>query len=255
MAGDWIKMRNDLFTHPKVVRIASALKADTLRTVGGLMSAWCLFDAHSIDGQLEGYSQLALDDHLRWPGFSAAMIAVKWLEETENGLLLPEFDTHNGQSAKRRAQDGDRKRAVRKMSASDADKVRTREEKRREELIPSLSPAKLPTCPTQSIVDLYHSVLPELPGCVLMGEVRSKLVLAFWKWVLTSTRTDGQPRAANAGEALEWIGAYFKRARENDFLMGRTAQTDKHSGWKCDLDYLLSEKGKKQVIEKTEVSQ
>ncbi|MQI04921.1 hypothetical protein EI057_02935 [Escherichia coli] len=31
MAGDWIKMRADLHTHPKVVRMASALKADRLR--------------------------------------------------------------------------------------------------------------------------------------------------------------------------------------------------------------------------------
>lgn len=137
MAGDWIKMRSDLFTHPKVVRISSALKADTLRTVGGLMSAWCLFDAHSEDGKLFGYTPATLDDHLRWPGFSAAMIAVKWLsaEEGEDGecLVLPQFDTHNGQSAKRRAQDADRKKESRKTSASDADKKRTREEKRREE--------------------------------------------------------------------------------------------------------------------------
>lgn len=133
MAGDWIKMRSDLFTHPKVVRISSALKADTLRTVGGLMSVWCLFDAHSIDGKLEGYSAEALDDLLRWPGFSAAMVAVRWLDVEGESLVLPEFDTHNGASAKRRAQDADRKRNVRKESASDADKLRTREEKRREE--------------------------------------------------------------------------------------------------------------------------
>ncbi|GAA0260435.1 hypothetical protein [Rhodanobacter caeni] len=133
MAGDWIKMRSDLFTHPKVVRISSALKADTLRTVGGLMSVWCLFDAHSIDGKLEGYTSQTLDDHLRWPGFSAAMISVGWLVDDGESLALPEFDTHNGQSAKRRAQDADRKKAVRKTSASEADKKRTREEKRREE--------------------------------------------------------------------------------------------------------------------------
>jgi hypothetical protein len=133
MAGDWIKMRADLFTHPKVVRMASALKADTLRTVGGLMSAWCLFDAHSDDGRLEGYSPEVLDAHLRWDGFAAAMIAVGWLEHDQaHGLALPRFDTHNGQSAKRRAQDADRKREVRKASASDADKLRTREEKRRD---------------------------------------------------------------------------------------------------------------------------
>jgi hypothetical protein len=139
MAGDWIKMRSDLFTHPKVVRMASALKADTLRTVGGLMSAWCLFDAHSDDGKLDGYTPETLDDHLRWPGFANAMIAVHWLSfvEGESGgsIVLPEFDTHNGQSAKRRAQDADRKKNIRKASASDADKMRTREEKRREENI------------------------------------------------------------------------------------------------------------------------
>lgn len=133
MAGDWIKMRSDLFTHPKVVRISSALKADTLRTVGGLMSAWCLFDAHSVDGKLDGYTSETLDDHLRWPGFAAAMISVGWLADDGESLVLPEFDTHNGQSAKRRAQDADRKKVVRKTSASEADKKRTREEKNREE--------------------------------------------------------------------------------------------------------------------------
>lgn len=133
MAGDWIKMRSDLFTHPKVVRMASALKADTLRTVGGLMSVWCLFDAHSVDGKLDGYNGETLDDQLRWPGFAAAMSAVRWLDVDGESLVLPEFDTHNGASAKRRAQDADRKRSVRKESATEADKKRTREEKRREE--------------------------------------------------------------------------------------------------------------------------
>ena len=146
MAGDWIKIRGDLFTHPKVVRMASALKADTLRTVGGLTSVWCLFDAHSEDGYLDGYTVEVLDDYLRWEGFSAAMIAVCWLEESaDGGLNLPRFDSHNGQSAKRRAQDSERKRLargvekegdkpVRKMSASEADETRTREEKRREDI-------------------------------------------------------------------------------------------------------------------------
>ena len=133
MANDWIKMRCDLFTHPKVVRISSALKADTLRTIGGLMSAWCLFDAHSIDGSLDGYTSETLDAHLRWDGFSAAMISVGWLFDDGTSLSLPDFETHNGESAKRRAQDADRKRKDRKVSASEPDESRTREEKRRED--------------------------------------------------------------------------------------------------------------------------
>lgn len=134
MAGDWIKMRTDLHTHPKVVRMASALKADRLRIVGGLHSAWCLFDVHSVDGFLDGYSPDTLDDLIGFPGFAQAMIAVGWLEYEGENLVMPRFDAHNGQSAKRRAQDADRKRNVRKVSASEADKKETREEKRREDL-------------------------------------------------------------------------------------------------------------------------
>lgn len=44
MAGDWIKMRIDLQTHPKVFRMVSALKADRLRIIGGLHIAWSIFD-------------------------------------------------------------------------------------------------------------------------------------------------------------------------------------------------------------------
>lgn len=133
MAGDWIKMRVDLPTHPKVVRMASACKADRLRVVGGLLSVWSLFDVHSAGGQLEGYSPEVLDETIGFPGFSHAMISVGWLEFDGSSLWMPRFEDHNGQSAKKRAQDADRKRNDRNSSVSEADKKRTREEKRREE--------------------------------------------------------------------------------------------------------------------------
>ncbi len=134
MAGDWIKMRADLLTHPKVVRMASALKADRLRVVGGLFAVWCLFDAHSVDGHLEGYTDQVLDDLVGFQGFAAGMRGIGWLELTEDSLVTPRFDEHNGQSAKRRATEAQRKRDERKTSALDADKKRTREEKRREDI-------------------------------------------------------------------------------------------------------------------------
>jgi hypothetical protein len=133
MAADWIKMRVDLPTHPKVVRMASACKADRLRIIGGLLSAWALFDVHSVDGQLEGYSPEVLDETIGFPGFSHAMISVGWLEYDGSSLWMPRFEEHNGQSAKKRAQDADRKRNDRNSSASEADKKRTREEKNRED--------------------------------------------------------------------------------------------------------------------------
>ena len=140
MAGDWIKMRIDLQTHPKVFRMVSALKADRLRIIGGLHIAWSIFDTHSDDGVLQGYSVDAMDAVVGWPGFTQAMIEVEWASVQDDGsLVMPRFDEHNGASAKRRANDSERKRndrknnSVRNVSASDTDKTRTREEKRREE--------------------------------------------------------------------------------------------------------------------------
>lgn len=144
MAGDWIKMRTDLQTHPKVVRIVSALNADKcpqsvqilsdkFRVIGALHAVWSLFDAHSVDGILEGYTPEVLDSAIGFPGFTLALASVGWVSVDTQALVLPRFEDHNGQSAKRRAQDADRKQAVRKMSAPEADKKRTREEKRREE--------------------------------------------------------------------------------------------------------------------------
>lgn len=140
MAGDWIKMRIDLQTHPKVFRMVSALKADRLRIIGGLHIAWSIFDTHCDDGVLVGYTVDAMDAVVGWPGFTQAMIDVEWAGIQDDGsLVMPRFEEHNGASAKRRANDNERKRNdrkaknVRNVSASDADSLRTREEKRREE--------------------------------------------------------------------------------------------------------------------------
>lgn len=189
MAGDWIKMRSDLFTHPKVVRISSALKADTLRTVGGLMSVWCLFDVHSIDGKLEGYTQETLDDHLRWAGFAEQMVVVKWLLVGENNLELPEFDTHNGESAKRRAQDADRKRAVRKTSALEPDKKRTREEKRREDIEVDKSTSVRPSkkCPSSFVVT--DEMLIAMQGECPLVEIAAQTVI-FRDHTFKAAKTD-----------------------------------------------------------------
>lgn len=143
-AGNWIKMSVDLRTDPKVVRISSALKADRLRVIGALWAVWCVFDTHSTDGHLDGYDLHAMDDEIGWPGFAEAMGGVGWLVETDSGgLEAPRFDVHNGASAKRRATESVRKRDARnadekrtesgQMSALDADKKRTREEKNRGE--------------------------------------------------------------------------------------------------------------------------
>jgi hypothetical protein len=117
------------------------------------------------------------------------------------------------------------------------------------------SPAKLPTPPTKEIIDLYHEVLPDLPAVRLHTKDRVRALGKLWTWVLTSTKGDHTRRATDRDEALAWIRSYFERAKDNDFLMGRTPRTGEHANWKCDLDFLLTDKGMKHVIEKTQVTE
>ena len=114
--------------------------------------------------------------------------------------------------------------------------------------------AALPPVEFDRVVDLYHQALPELPAVRLMNDSRKRAIASMWKFVLTSKKSDGTPRAGTSAEAKEWLKGYFLRVRENDFLMGRSAKANGHEGWVCDFDFLLSEKGKKHVIEKTQVA-
>ena len=134
-------MRMELQTHPKVVRILSATSSDKFRVIGGLHAVWCVFDQHSQDGKLFGYTPDLLDHVIGWSGFSAALVAVGWLVfDGIETVEMPEFTEHNGQSAKRRAEDQKRKKnsrkcqqIVRNESDEEEDKKQTREEKRRED--------------------------------------------------------------------------------------------------------------------------
>lgn len=107
-------------------------------------------------------------------------------------------------------------------------------------------------CPYDRIVGLYHELLPSLPRVKLMPAARQKALRKVWGWILSSTKSDGARRALTAEEAIEWLRGYFVRAAENDFLMGRTPRSAEHANWSCDLDFLLTDKGMKQVIEKTQ---
>ena len=165
MAGDWIKMKKSLPRDPRVVRISSALNADRLRTVGGLMSAWCLADEQTEDGMLDGYTPELFDELIGFPGLAKAMQIVGWLEIGDGFLVIPRFDEHNGQSAKRRAQDATRKQSARKEDKCPQTKrTKSGPEKRREEksiTLLSEESAKLPkfTKPTLQEIEEYAATL------------------------------------------------------------------------------------------------
>lgn len=252
MAGDWIKMRNDLQSHPKVVRILSATKSDKFRVIGGLHAVWSVFDTHSVDGVLDGYTPEALDHIIGWPGFADAMISVKWLAfESPETLILPEFDEHNGKSGKRRAEDQKRKREerkcpqdVRKESEDNADNLRTESgpEKRREDSKPTTPNGVVVgndvanACPHQEIVALYHELVPVGTRVRVWTGTRVKHLQARW-------------RESGKRQNLEWWRKFFDYVSQSEFLTGRAPAAQGRDPFVVSLDWLVNPSNFAKVIE------
>lgn len=144
MASDWIKWTKGLSRKREVRAIAHKLNLDRRIVATACMEFWEWADSETCDGHIQGVKMADIDDEVSIPGFADALESVGWLRCTSGGITIPNFDRHNGKSAKRRSLDSSRK-SIRNNSASKAEKKRTREEKRREERVKN--PPKAPPLP------------------------------------------------------------------------------------------------------------
>lgn len=104
MAGDWVKMRSNLDTHPKVVAIACDLETSELHVVGMLWKVWTWADQHSLDGNAICVTESFLNRITGNANFSAALRNVGWLDGNDGELTFPRFSEHNGKTAKSRSE-------------------------------------------------------------------------------------------------------------------------------------------------------
>lgn len=125
MAGDWIKMRGNLWDDPRVARLCDITDQPEAAIVGGLYWLWATADQHTEDGVMPGLTLRAIDRKTGISGFGQGLCEIGWLEDHPDGVRIVNFEEHNGQSAKRRCTDAQRKANIRSVSALDADKKRT----------------------------------------------------------------------------------------------------------------------------------
>lgn len=104
MAGNWIKFEVDTPEKPEVLALTVAMGWDDPDlTVGKLLRVWRWFDQHTLEGNAPGVSAALLDRIAGVTGFSTEMAKVGWLIVSDEGISLPNFDRHNGETAKSRA--------------------------------------------------------------------------------------------------------------------------------------------------------
>ena len=148
MAGEWIRMRGSLLTHPKVIQITKILARDTdvgqrlssgyngcldeivtrdvTRdiTIASLLRVWCACNEHTSDGVWQGIDIDDLDQIAGVPGFGVAMESVGWAvpDHEYSTITFPNFLEYNAP-----AKNGGRSSAAERQK-------RYRERKKQEEI-------------------------------------------------------------------------------------------------------------------------
>lgn len=151
MAGDWIKMRGNLWDDPRVAKLCDLTDQSEAAIIGGLYWLWATADQHTEDGTMPGLTLRQIDRKTGIQGLGGALCVIGWLVDSPDGVTVAKFEEHNGTSAKKRCQTAKRVASHRGGNADETQDdasgnaasvtgALAREEKRREEVIPPASP-------------------------------------------------------------------------------------------------------------------
>lgn len=108
-------------------------------------------------------------------------------------------------------------------------------------LVESASPPRLPACPVDELVSLYHRHLPTLPRVEILNDTRRKQLAARWREVVADEEIARADDPKIAG--IEWFGWFFEHAAKSAFLTGKAKD------WRASFDFLVAPSNFAKVIE------
>lgn len=120
MAG-WIAWQKGLARKAKVFQIAKRLKVTRREAACMCMEVWEWADENTVDGTADGMTPAELSEAVAIPGIAEAMALkeIGWLLVDHRGVIFPDFDRWNGETAKRRLQTAKRVEKHRHLMGQD----------------------------------------------------------------------------------------------------------------------------------------
>ena len=100
---------------------------------------------------------------------------------------------------------------------------------------------RVPNCPFDEILALYHEKLPMLPKVRVMSNIRMLHTRARWKQVCAEEKFSRE-------QGLDWFAWYFGKVAVSKFLTGKTAGHDGRV-WCADFEWLMNGSSFAKVIE------
>ena len=250
---DWLRWHHGSVTDPKfqlVARQANASLSDVVAVWALILEAASASDDRGAIGKVDTE---VVDCLFGFPSTESRTDAILSAFEkrglTKNGRIA----AWHKRQPKRERDDSSagRTNSWRERKASVCDATETRvtpcdakkslEESREEViqeptvLVPEAEPQgryRVPPCPTEELVALYHRNLPALPAVEVMNDGRKRALSTRWRDVCGDGKFDKV-----AG--LEWFDWFFQRVSASDFLTGKTAGRNGRI-WRADFDFLIT---------------
>lgn len=113
MAGMWIEWEKGLVRKPEVLRIARAMECTPQHAAACCMQVWEWAEDVTEDGNIPGVTVADVSFAAGVPGIGEAMADAGWLVDVGDAIVVPHWDRHNGEPAKRRALNALRMRVAR----------------------------------------------------------------------------------------------------------------------------------------------
>lgn len=104
------------------------------------------------------------------------------------------------------------------------------------------SASRLPNCPHQKLVDLFHAEAKSLPRVMVLNESRKARLAKLWKQILASETNQTVERG------LEYFEGYFNFVEQSDFLTGRVKNG---KDWSANFDWIINPEKFPKIIEGT----
>jgi hypothetical protein len=138
MAGDWIKLEAVTPDKPEIYGISERLGCSHGDAFLACVRLWIWADQQSLKGDAIAVTKAAIDRIGGLPEFTEALADVGWLKDKNGRVTIPNFERHNGQTAKDRALTAKRMAAHRARNGygSGVTSASPREEKRRDTPLP-----------------------------------------------------------------------------------------------------------------------
>ena len=245
------------------------LAADWQGEEGSFIKA--LIEVGFVDGEEGAYSVHDWREHNPWAaGADARSEKARWIALCKHhgrlkaAEMMPEY-------ASRIIKDADSKQEARPENANSCASSATSMHAAENSSAPSPSPSPSPSpnvenlntsvasapigpqattqtvCPADSIVALYHEVMPDNPRCKVLSAARRAAIRARWK---EAAHLDCEPFGySTRADGLAAWRRFFEVCAESDFLTGRTPGLPGKPPFIADIDFLMSPSGFAKTLE------